>query len=215
MFKRLLFFVSILMFGIVPAKAQFLSGNSGNSPSVFAEQKTLSKARLKDDVRATVSATRAQEAQKRLQDDEDALTPFDYEEDYEAKNLPKEIKPVISRDKNNNRIYDELLLVSMKDFNVYRGLSGQVRCSARFFVVSTYKDVVSNVSYQLKWPNMSTRLSFSKIKPNIQYYYDYLLIGDGCYTMDKAPNVIVNRCRVKGKTQQECAATVRWATRGI
>ena len=28
--------------------------------------------------------------------------------------------------------------------------------------------------------------------------------------MDRIPNIIVNRCRVKGLSQQDCAAKIRW-----
>ncbi len=113
-------------------------------------------------------------------------------------------------DKNGKRLHDDVILLYMKSFNVYRTASQQVRCAVRFAVTSVYNEKVSNISYELRWPKMSTRLSFSNMEPQVEYYVDYLLLGDGCYTMDKKPNVIVNRCRVRNKTQEECAASVRW-----
>lgn len=113
-------------------------------------------------------------------------------------------------DKSGKRMNDDMILLYMKSFNVYRTASQQVRCAVRFALTSVYKEKVSNISYELKWPKMSTRLSFSNMEPQVEYYIDYLLLGEGCYTMDKKPNVIVNRCRVKNKTQEECAASVRW-----
>ena len=34
--------------------------------------------------------------------------------------------------------------------------------------------------------------------PNRPTYVEYALMGKGCYSMDKSPNIVVNRCRGKG-----------------
>ena len=219
MLGRFLFFVfCFLVLGSVSVNAQFFDEGAKNVESVFVEPSAQSQKKIRDNIRATVSAADVKEPsknslQKTEADKTENLSPFNYSSVEKAASEP--IKPVILMDKNNKRIYDEALFITMKNFNVYRTPSRQVRCSVRFSIVSTFKEKVSNVSYQLKWPEISTKLSFDNIKPNIEYYIDYLLMGNGCYTMDKSPNVIVNRCRVKGKTQQDCASSIRWITRGI
>jgi len=64
-----------------------------------------------------------------------------------------------------------------------------------------------------EWKN--TVLSFNSVTPQVEYHYTYSLLGDGCYSMDKAPNIVINRCRVKGMSQQVCASKVRWITRAM
>jgi hypothetical protein len=103
-----------------------------------------------------------------------------------------------------------LIFVFYKDFDVTRTLSGRVMCGVKFIVLTTLDRKLNNLSFRLKWPDMETALNYMEVPPNQEMYYDYTLLGEGCYSMDKIPNIIVNRCRVKGLTQQECAAKIRW-----
>lgn len=100
--------------------------------------------------------------------------------------------------------------LSMGNFSVSKGLNGILSCSMRFYVRSTVPERISNVSYRLKWPKMETPLSFDGVEAGTVLYRDYTLLGNGCYSMDVAPNIIVNRCRIKGMSQQECADLIRW-----
>lgn len=102
------------------------------------------------------------------------------------------------------------ILLYARDFKISRNMNGSVNCTMRFYVMSTMKEKITNISYRLKWPDMETALSFNDVPPNTPNYFDYSLLGNGCYNMDKAPNVIVNRCRIKGMTQRECADAIRW-----
>ncbi|MBR2299501.1 MAG: hypothetical protein IJ870_02880 [Alphaproteobacteria bacterium] len=106
---------------------------------------------------------------------------------------------------------DEYIIIYMRNFNINKTLSGFTNCSMRFFVKSGLSTRISNLSFRLKWPNMETPLSFDNIEPNATLYQDYALLGNGCYQMDKAPNVIVNRCRVKDMSQQTCTSKIHWA----
>jgi hypothetical protein len=62
----------------------------------------------------------------------------------------------------------------------------------------------------LIWPEISTSLDLTKVNPGVRTYRDIMLLGDGCFSMDKNPTIEVNRCRVKGKTEEECANAVKW-----
>lgn len=105
---------------------------------------------------------------------------------------------------------DPKILLYYRDFKISRNMNGSVNCTMRFYVLSTIKEKISNISYRLKWPKIETALSFDDIQPNVATYFDYSLLGNGCYSMDKAPNIIVNRCRVKGMTQRQCADAIEW-----
>lgn len=106
---------------------------------------------------------------------------------------------------NNPRI-----MLYMRDFKISRNINGIPNCNMRFYVLSTLDEKITNISYRLKWPNIETALSFDNVKPNSAMYFDYSLLGNGCYNMDKAPNIVVNRCRVKGMSQQDCANAIEW-----
>jgi hypothetical protein len=101
-------------------------------------------------------------------------------------------------------------LLYMRNFKISQTLDGKTNCSMRFFVRSSATEKITNLSFRLKWPKIETALSFDDVMPNVATYFDYSLIGDGCYSMDSAPNIIVNRCRIKGMSQRQCADTIQW-----
>lgn len=105
---------------------------------------------------------------------------------------------------------ETMIFLYYSDFTVNRMMSGTVTCDVRFQILTTLNRRLNNLSVRLRWPDMETALSFTDIAPNQTVHYDYTLLGDGCYSMDKIPNIIVNRCRVKGLSQKECAAKIRW-----
>ena len=86
-------------------------------------------------------------------------------------------------------------------------------CDVRFNILSNLDRKITQLDIKLVWPEMTTTLSFSNVDPNTQTYYNYSLIGDGCYDMDVAPNIIVNRCRIKGMTASECANKLVWLSK--
>ena len=120
----------------------------------------------------------------------------------------REIEPV--QEQNANGAQEPQIVLYMRDFKVFKTLTGIINCSAKFYVQSSVNEKISNISYRLKWPKMETPLSFDYIEPNTAVYKTYSLLGDGCYAMDKAPNVIVNRCRIKGVDAKTCAGYIRW-----
>lgn len=143
--------------------------------------------------------------------------------DYLYKSLPQVKRPTLDGVKRGTTIirpimYDgnplpkeeTLIFLYYSDFTVNRMMSGTVTCDVRFQILTTLDRSLNNLSVRLRWPNMETALSFSDIPPNQSVHYDYTLLGDGCYSMDRIPNIIVNRCRVKGLSQQDCAAKIRW-----
>ncbi len=127
-------------------------------------------------------------------------------------NSSVQFKPVSTQAPTNTaeRRKNEEIRLYMRDFRVYKSLSGMTNCSMRFYVESTLKSPISNISFRLKWPEMETPVSFDSVQPNSSVYVSYALLGDGCYRMDKTPNIIVNRCRVKNMTQQACTDLIRW-----
>lgn len=140
--------------------------------------------------------------------------------DYGTKQFNREVQAVAPKNHSPITVVgargeekQELILMYMKDFNVYRSPSGQTRCSVQFALATTLGTKISNISYRLQWPKMDTVLSFSDVAPMVENHFNYSLLGDGCYSMDKSPNIIINRCRVKGMSQRACAEKVRWITR--
>ena len=115
-------------------------------------------------------------------------------------------------DKGRMKKVEKIFLFYDK-FKVTQYLSDTATCDVRFNILSNLDQKVNKLDIKLVWPNMTTTLSFADVSPNTQTYYNYSLLGNGCYDMDKAPNIIVNRCRVKGMTAAECANKIVWLSK--
>ena len=120
------------------------------------------------------------------------------------------IRRVYAKGEKPSAEEESLIFLFYKDFKISRTMGGLVMCDVRFIVLHTLNNKINNLSFRLKWPKMETTLSYNEVMPNTETYFDYTLVGDGCYSMDKIPNVIVNRCRVKGVSQSACANKIRW-----
>jgi len=100
--------------------------------------------------------------------------------------------------------------IYMQDFRISKGLSGILSCMMKIYVRSTLAMPVSNISFRLKWPELEAPLSFDNIETEKPVFQMHAFAGKLCYTLDRTPNIIVNRCRVKGMSQQECAKHIEW-----
>jgi len=107
----------------------------------------------------------------------------------------------------------EKIFLFYDNFKVTDFLSKTATCDVRFNILSNLDQKIVKLDVKLVWPDMTTTLSFSNVNPNTQTYYNYSLLGNGCYSMDKAPNIVVNRCRVRGMTAAECANKLVWLTK--
>lgn len=102
------------------------------------------------------------------------------------------------------------ILVYYDNYKVERGLDGITRCSMRIYVLNDLTERISNLGLKLKWPEISTNVQMQRVNPGVKTYMDVMLLGDGCLSMDKAPTIEVNRCRVKGMNEDKCADAIRW-----
>ena len=102
------------------------------------------------------------------------------------------------------------ILISYDNYKVEKGLDGIVRCSMRIYVLNDLTTHISNLAVKLKWPEISTNVQMNKVNPGVKTYMDVMLLGDGCLSMDKTPTIEVNRCRVKGMSEEKCSDAIRW-----
>lgn len=105
---------------------------------------------------------------------------------------------------------NSFIFIYYDDFSVNRSLGGEVRCNVRFVVTTTLDRKLNSLSVKLVWPEIETALNFYDVIPNTDTYFYYTLMGEGCYSMDKIPNIVVNRCRVSKMSARDCASKIRW-----
>lgn len=119
---------------------------------------------------------------------------------------------IIEMDNTGKTRGNSNIFMYMDNFAISRSIGGMVTCNMRFIILTNLDRRLVSLDTKLVWPGISTTLSFANVMPNTPTAYNYTLMGDGCYTMDKEPNIIVNRCRVRGMGSAECADKIIWLT---
>lgn len=102
------------------------------------------------------------------------------------------------------------ILVFYDNYQIQKGLDNLVRCTIRLYVLNDLKTRISSLGFRLIWPDISTTVQMNQVNPGVKTYKDLMLLGEGCYSMDKAPTIEVNRCRAKGLSAESCADAIRW-----
>jgi len=103
-----------------------------------------------------------------------------------------------------------IIKVYIRDLEMSKDLSAKTHCSIKIYAESHLPTRISNLSFRLKWPDLETAVSFDNLQPRNPAYRTHAFVGNVCYSLDKIPNIIVNRCRVKNMPQQKCADSLRW-----
>ncbi len=109
----------------------------------------------------------------------------------------------INADKRN-------ILVYYDDYKIHRGFDKIIKCTIRVYVVNDLTEKISTLAFRLKWPDISTTVLMNQLNPGVKTYTDLMLLGDGCLKLDHTPTIEVNRCRVKGMSQEACADAIKW-----
>ncbi len=104
----------------------------------------------------------------------------------------------------------EKIFLYYDNFKMSSYLSNSAACDVRFIVLTNLDRKLVSLDVKLVWPEMTTALSFSNVSPNTPTYLNYTLMGNGCYNMDQMPNIVVNRCRIRGMNSAECADKIVW-----
>lgn len=120
--------------------------------------------------------------------------------------FPKEFRPIDDFDSVSNNLIE----LYISNFSISRNMNGITSCTMDFHLNNDSNDVISLLSYKIEWEGLKTSLNFRNALPRQDKFQKYTLLGEGCYNADKIPNIVINRCRVKGISQDACANRIRW-----
>lgn len=193
--KFFCFVVAMLLCGT--AHAQVLSGTATSS----ANTKNVSASSPKNGGTSLLPKTQTNF-------DPDSVKFSDPENDPQVLHF-KVVNGKISVEDPENR----KILVYYDDYKLHRGFDKLLKCSIRVYVVNDLPENITSLGFRLKWPEIATAVEMRQVKHGVKTYTDLMLLGDGCLRMDKTPTIEVNRCRVKGMTQEQCADAVQWLPR--
>ncbi len=217
---RLFYYLFIVLFGTVSGVcAQSFSGSSGISAAPTSQPVALQPAEKVTSPQAETPQAAADESEKMLQDAIVKLESDKKPEEEKAEPVYDNTRGKVRSFKmvNGKIVLDEhaerKILVSYDDFKITKGMDNMVRCSMRIYILNDLTERINSFAFKLIWPEIDTSIQLVKVNPGVNTYRDILLLGDGCFSMDKNPTIEVNRCRVKGMSEEKCANSVKWFRR--
>lgn len=105
------------------------------------------------------------------------------------------------------------ILIYYDNYKLHRSFDNLIKCSMRVYVINDLKENITSLGVKLKWPDISTSVEMRQVKKGVKTYTDIMLLGEGCLRLDRTPTIEVNRCRVKGMSQDACADAIKWLSR--
>ena len=197
--------LTVLFWGINTAQAQMFAPQQSTAGSKPAQAKAQ-----------TATATPASSADKPLLDENGApnYVVRNFAESSQEKKYDNTERKVFTLKMVNGEIVTDnpprSILISYENYQINKSFDNWIRCSLRIYVLNDLTERINNFSFKLHWPEMDTSIQMNRLNPGVRTYKDVVLLGEGCFNLDKAPTVEVNRCRVKGMTQEQCADAVKW-----
>lgn len=187
------------------AEAQMFAPNQGNANQKAAAQNT-----------AAASSNQADAEKQPILDENGApnyvVKKFDSDDD-SVKYDNSERKVFTLKMVGDELVVDDnarTILISYENYQINQSFDNWVRCSLRVYVLNDLTERVTNFSFKLHWPDIDASVQMNRLNPGVRTYKDIVLLGNGCFNLDKTPTIEVNRCRVKGMSQEQCADAVKW-----
>lgn len=187
------------------AEAQMFAPNQGNANQKAAAQNT-----------AAASSNQAAAEKQPILDENGApnyvVKKFDSDDD-SVKYDNSERKVFTLKMVGDELVVDDnarTILISYENYQINQSFDNWVRCSLRVYVLNDLTERVTNFSFKLHWPDIDASVQMNRLNPGVRTYKDIVLLGNGCFNLDKTPTIEVNRCRVKGMSQEQCADAVKW-----
>ncbi|MBQ7633430.1 MAG: hypothetical protein IJS88_04885 [Alphaproteobacteria bacterium] len=198
---------AILCCVAVNASAQSFSSSSGIvAESALHNQPTVKKNEVSNTPTAAKSDNQMQNAVVNISGEKDQKSEPTYDNTFGKVVSFKIVKGKVVFDKDDER----KILISYDNYSVSKGMDGVVRCKMRVYVLNDMTERLNSLGFKLIWPEINTSINLVKVNPGVRTYRDIMLLGEGCFSMDKNPTIEVNRCRVIGKSEEECANAVKW-----
>ena len=102
------------------------------------------------------------------------------------------------------------IMLYYRNFKIDTTPSGRIMCDFDIVIHNSTQYKINTLNMQLVWPSIKTSASFYDVEPRQENYLPMTLLGKGCYSMDKVPNIVVNLCRIKGMSGEECSSSIIW-----
>ena len=216
--KRNTFWLFLLIAGCwsTPISAQVFSGAPAASQQITQPSKPTAQPLAPQNTVQSAS-TAPTKTNENANDNDNTFSPV--EKNFNNEKQQKEVKNTDSKVIHFKIVDGKVefesddrrsILVYYDNYQIHRGFDKMVKCTIRVYVLNDLKEKITSLGFKLRWPDISTSVEMSQLKPGVSTYTDLMLLGEGCLHLDKTPTIEVNRCRVHGVSQEACADAIKW-----
>ena len=100
--------------------------------------------------------------------------------------------------------------ISKGSFVLFKDVLGRQMCSFGVTLRSTLDKDIRMLALKLAFPLQDYAFIYRDIKANGVQEKFIRGIGDICYNLSEAPDIEINRCRIFGANEDECAKRIKW-----
>ena len=140
----------------------------------------------------------------------------------EAVDMVKSYSNYVSNQNSSKKKSDEQvsplendIYLSLVDgsFKIFKNISGRIQCRFSVKLKSEIDREINVIGLSLAYPKMSFAFIFRDVAPNGELVKSITTRGDICYDLSGAPDININKCKIKNTKSADCAAHIKWDNR--
>ena len=108
---------------------------------------------------------------------------------------------------------DMYLSIVSGSFKIFKNIAGKMQCRFSVKLQSEIDKEINIVALSLAYPKRSFAFIFRRIPPKGEIIQSITTSGDICYNLNGAPDIHVNKCRIKNTSSQDCVSHIKWDDR--
>jgi hypothetical protein len=112
---------------------------------------------------------------------------------------------------NKTPIEGELYIgISKGSYRLFKDITGRTKCAFGVTLKSTLNKKLQNLSLRLVYPHRTFAFIFRNIPPQGELVQGITTRGDICYNLSGAPDINVNKCKIKDTKDEDCVSHIKW-----
>ena len=108
---------------------------------------------------------------------------------------------------------DMYLSIVGGSFKIFKNIAGRMQCRFSVKLQSEIDKEINIVALSLSYPKRSFAFIFRRVPPKGEIIQSITTSGDICYNLNGAPDIHVNKCRIKNTSSQDCVSHIKWDDR--
>ena len=95
-------------------------------------------------------------------------------------------------------------------FRIFKNIAGKMQCHFSVKLKSEIDRDIKVIGLSLAYPKRSFAFIFRNIPPQGELVQGITTRGDICYNLSGAPDINVNKCKIKDTKDEDCVSHIKW-----